>query len=122
MTSSTTVKAASSGTDTTETETKAPRERGISRLREEECYHLTAIVRDALTEAEHLTSKVHSLTSSRFIDWDGSKGTEPLDRAELGKTLHEAYDCAAIALGYLYEAHEQMSVPSTPNAAEPDWL
>ncbi len=119
MTSSTsTVKAVSTGTDTTATEKKTPRERGINRLREEECYHLTSIVRDALNEAEHLTSKVHSLTSSRFMDWDGSKGSTPLDRAELGETLHEAYDCAAIALGYLAEAHEHMSEPKTDPRAE----
>ncbi len=120
--STSTVKAASTGTDTTVTEKKTPRERGINRLREEECYHLTSIVRDALTAAEHLTSEVHSLTSSRFMDWDGSKGSTPLDRTELGKTLQEAYDCAAIALCYLHEAYEQMSAPRSQNEAEPDWL
>ena len=79
MTSSTTTKAASNGDAPPRSHARATRARH-RRLREEECYHLTSLIGDCLDEAEHLVRKVHNKAYDRVIDYDGSKGTEPLDR------------------------------------------
>ena len=103
MTSSTTAKAASDGADTTaHKHVPAQREHGINRLREEECYHLTNLIDDCLSEAEHLVKKVHNKAYKRVIDYDGANGTKPLDRDDINATLQEAYDCTSLALAYLY--------------------
>jgi hypothetical protein len=116
MTDSTTTKtkAASSG-DTTEKHIPAQREHGMNRLREEECYHLTNLINDCLNEAEHLVRKVHGKAQGRVLDYDGSKGTKPLDRDEARKTLNEAYDCASLALTYLFEVSQHLQ----PQPADP---
>ncbi len=115
--SSTDVTAASNGTDTpTKDEAPAPREPGLNRLREEECYYLTGLVRQALYQAEHLVDSVSSQASDRFTDYSGKKGTTPLDRKQIATILHEAYECTAIAMTYLFEAgtHIIQDAPDVP--------
>ena len=102
MTSSTTTKAASTNGGSTVKPAPAQREHGISRLREQECYDLTNLIQNCLDEAEHLVRKVHNKAYNRVLDYDGSKGTQPLDRAEARKILDEAYECASLALTYIY--------------------
>jgi hypothetical protein len=121
--STTKVKAANTnGGDTTDKPAPVQREHGIDRLREEECYHLTGLVDECLREAEHLVKKIHNKAFNRTLDHDGTKGTQPLDRAEVVKTLNEAYDCAALALAYIFSvsSHLRDEVErNDPWAAEP---
>jgi hypothetical protein len=103
----TTAKAADNGSTTTENNEKtvpAQREHGLDRLREDECYHLTELTERALSESEFLVRKVHNKAFSRTLDYDGSKGTAPLDRDEATRILTEARDCTQVALEYLYRA------------------
>jgi hypothetical protein len=111
--SSTTVKAASNGDATTE---PAPikREHGISRVREEECYHLTSLIRDCLDEAEHLIRKAHNKAYNRILDHDGSKGTRPLDHVELLSIFDEAFECASLALTYIFSVSSHMRDDTQP--------
>ncbi len=102
----TTAEAASNGSTTTTTTTAdapAEREHGLARLREEECYHLTTLVRDALNEAERLTNEVNGRSMDRYRDYSGSNGTGPLDRDYAVSRLNEARDCAQVAIDYLYK-------------------
>ena len=57
-----------------------------------------------LSEAEHLVRKVNSKAFSRTLDHDGTKGTAPLDPAELRQILTEARECAQAATEYLCQA------------------
>ena len=107
MTDSIATKAASNG-EPTDKHTLAQREHGMNRLREDECYHITSLITDCLNEAEHLVRKVHGKSQGRVLDYDGSKGTQPLDRDEARKTLGEAYDCASLALTYLFEVSQHL--------------
>src|SRR5262249_61005543 len=88
--SNTTVQAASNGGDTAEKSTPTQREHGRNRLREQECYHLTSLIEDCLSEAEHLVKKVQNKVYNRILDYDGSKGTKPLDRAYARQLFGEA--------------------------------
>ena len=119
--SNTTIQAASNGGDTAEKSTPVQREHGRNRLREQECYHLTSLIEDCLREAEHLVKKVHNKVYNRVLDYDGSKGTQPLDHAEARQIFEEAYDCASLALTYIYSAsthlRDEKSAPP-----EPGWL
>ncbi len=108
---STTAKAADNGSTTTTDKTEntdkpvpAQREHGLDRLREDECYHLTDLIQASLSESEYLVRKVHNKAFSRTLDYDGSKGTAPLDRDEATRVLREACDCAQVAMEYLYRA------------------
>ena len=123
MTSSSTTadQAASNGGDTSTQDKPATRERGLARLREEECYYLTGLVTTALREAEHLTDEVRRKASERFIDYSGTEGTAPLDAAEAEAKLREAYDCASLALTYLYSASSHLRDQPDPGP-EPAWL
>ena len=110
---STTAKAADNGsttttTDKTEKTVPAQREHGLDRLREDECYHLTELIERSLSESEYLVRKVHNKAFNRTIDYDGSKGTAPLDRDEAFRILSEARDCTQVALEYLYRAVSAM--------------
>jgi hypothetical protein len=77
------------------------RPRGIVRVQEDEYYHMTALIRDCLREADITVSKVHKKASERFTDFHGEDGTEPLDFCELGTQLLEARDCLVLALEHL---------------------
>ena len=115
MTSSTTTKAASTNGGTTAKAVPAQREHGISRLREQECYDLTNLIQNCLDEAEHLVRKVHNKAYNRVLDYDGTKGTQPLDRAEAKQILDEAYECASLALSYIYNVSTHLTeVPDEP--------
>jgi hypothetical protein len=103
----TTPKAAANGSPTAQTKHPA-REHGMAKLREEECYHLTGLVRNALNAAERLNEEVHRELSDRYTDFDGRKGTEPLDREHACIRLSEAYDCAAVALTYLWHVTDAL--------------
>ena len=103
-TSSTTAQAASDGGDTADIGTPAQREHGMDRLREEECYRLTGLIDECLSEASHLVRKVYNKVYNRILDHDGAKGTKPLDRDEARRILDEAYSCASLALSYIYSA------------------
>jgi hypothetical protein len=107
MTDSATTKAASNGDPITEPK-PAQRVHGMDRLREEECYQLTGLIDSCLNEAEHLVRKVHNKAFNRTLDHDGSKGTEPLDRAEARQILDEAYDCVCLAMAYVYSASQHL--------------
>ena len=98
----TTTQAASNG-GTTTADAPAKREHGLSRLREEECYHLTTLVRDALNEAERLTNEVNGQSMDRYRDYTGGDGTDPMDRDYAWRRLTEALDCAQVAVDYLYK-------------------
>jgi hypothetical protein len=101
----TTAKASGNGAATTTgTSVPAQREHGIDRLREDECYHLTALIMACLSEAEHLVRKVNGKAFGRTIDHDGTKGTAPLDHAEAADILGQARDCAQVATQYLCQA------------------
>ena len=99
----TTAEPASNGSTTT-TDIPAKPEHGIARLREEQCYHLTALVRNALDEAERLTSEVNGKAMTCYRDYNGEAGAEPLDRDYAWRRLTEARDCAQVAIDYLYRA------------------
>jgi hypothetical protein len=103
-TSSTTTQAADNGGETAEKSTPAQREHGMNRLREEECYHLTGLIGDCLGEADYLVRKVYNKCHQRVMDYDGAKGTKPLDGDEARQILNEAYACASLALTYIYSA------------------
>lgn len=113
----TTTQPASNGSTAPKTQTEtektvpAQREHGMTRLREDECYHLTNLIRDSLDEASHLVRKAHSKAHNRTLDYDGSKGTAPLDPAEVRDILTEARDCAAVALDYLFRAADALHDP-----------
>jgi hypothetical protein len=105
MTNSTAKVQAASNGDAISTDSKrvpAQRVHGINRLREEECYYITALVRQCLDEAEHLVRKAHDKCYSRVLDHDGSKGTQPLDHVEMMLILDEAYECTVLALTYIF--------------------
>ena len=121
MTDKTATKAASNGGDTTQEHLPAQREHGMKRLREEECYQLTSLIERCLSEAEHLVKKVNNKAFNRTLDHDGSKGTIPLDRAEARKILDEAYDCASLAIAYMYEASTHLQDDPGP-VPGPAWL
>lgn len=118
MTDSNATKAVSNG-DTADKLIPAQREHGMNRLREDECYHITSLITDCFNEAEHLVRKVHGKTQGRVLDYDGSKGTQPLDRDEARKTLGEAYDCASLALTYLFEVSQHLL--REPHESEDPW-
>jgi hypothetical protein len=111
---SSTVQAASNGGETTDKSTPAQREHGMNRLREEECYHITGLIGDCLGEAEHLVRKVYSKVQQRVIDYDGAKGTKPLDRDEARQILDEAYACASLALSYIFSAATHLRDDTEP--------
>ena len=98
-----TAAAASTGS-TTAPDTPAVPDHGLARLREEQCYHLTALIRNALTQAEYLTDEVNDRAMDRYTDYSGDKGTTPLDRAYARERLTEARTCAQVAVDYLYRA------------------
>jgi hypothetical protein len=98
----TTVTAASNGSATAP-EAPAP-DHGVDRLREQQCYHLTALVRNALDQAEYLTNEVNDRAMDRYCDYSGDKGTTPLDRGYARERLSEARACAQVAVDYLYRA------------------
>jgi hypothetical protein len=117
--SNTTVQAASNGDDTTDKSTPAQREHGMNRLREDECYRLTGLIGDCLGEADYLVRKVYSKVQNRTMDYDGSKGTKPLDCEEARKILNEAYECASLALSYIYTAATHLG--EKPNSPADSW-
>ena len=86
----------------------------MTRLREDECYHLTILIRDSLDEASHLVRKASSKAHSRTLDYDGSKGTAPLDPDEVPAILTEARDCAQVAIDYLYRAVNALDQGDAP--------
>lgn len=114
MSDSTATKATGNG-EPAEKRIPIQREHGMNRLREEECYHITNLITDCLNEAEHLVRKVSGKAQGRILDFDGSKGTKPLDRDEARGTLNEAYDCASLALTYLFEVCQHLQ----PQPADP---
>ena len=107
MTSTTTAKAASNGGPATSTEVTPERKRGMARLREDECYYLTDLVLSALRETEHLVREVNDKAASRFRDYRGESGTQPMDSAEVTKVLADAYHCACAAVTYIDKAAER---------------
>jgi hypothetical protein len=118
MTDSTATKTAANGGKTIGNQVPAQREHGIQRLREQECYQMTSLIGDCLTEAEHVVRKLHNKVYNRVLDNDGSRGTHPLDREEARQILNEAYDCTALALEYLFSAslhlRDQADEPEPP--------
>jgi len=112
----TTDQPASNGSTPTETEKIVPaqREHGINRLREDECYHLTSLIRDSLDETSHLVRKASSKAYNRTLDYDGSKGTAPLDQDEVRDILIEARDCGQVAIDYLYRAVNALDQGDAP--------
>ncbi len=99
----TTAKAAGNGSATAPDAPVTP-DHGLARLREEQCYHLTALIRNALNQAEHLTNEVNDRAMDRYRDYSDKKGTTPLDRDYARDRLSEARACAQVAVDYLYRA------------------
>ena len=112
--SNTTVQAASNGGDTTGKSTPAQREHGMNRLREEECCRLTGLIGDCLGEADYLVRKVYNKVQQRVMDYDGAKGTKPLDRDEARQILDEAYACASLALSDIFSAATHLRDDTEP--------
>ncbi len=108
----TTAEAASNGSTTADVPAK--REHGLARLQEEECYHLTALVRDALNEAERLTNEVNGQSMDRYRDYSGDKGSNPLDRDYAWSRLTEARECAQVAVDYLYRITNALRYQDEP--------
>jgi hypothetical protein len=102
MTSAST--AASNGSATAPDTPAVVPARGLARLREEQCYHLTALIRSALDQAEYLTNEVNDRAMHRYTDYSGDKGTTPLDRDYARERLGEARTCAQVAVDYLFRA------------------
>ncbi len=111
----TTTSAVSNGSTTTDADAPARREHGIARLREEQCYHLTALVKNALYEAEHLTDQVNGKAMDCYRDYTGTKGTTPLDRDDAISKLTEARACAQVAVDYLYSAIDALRDQDEPS-------
>jgi hypothetical protein len=99
----TTATTASNG-GTAAPEAPAAPDHGVDRLREQQCYHLTALVRNALDQAEYLTTEVNDRAMDRYCDYSGDKGTAPLDRTYARERLSQARACAQVAVDYLYRA------------------
>ncbi|GEM_PF-4671841 len=93
-------------------------EHGMARAREEECYHLTNLIRDCLDEAGHLVGKVNAEVTARYADWSGAENSQPLDYAEIGRIVAEAHDCASMALGYFRSLADSVAV-SVPRGDDP---
>ena len=100
----TTAKTAANGAATDCYAGPAQREHGLDRLREDQCYHLSALIVACLSEAEHLVRKVNSKAFSRTLDHDGTKGSAPLNNTEIAQILTEARECTQAASDYLYQA------------------
>jgi hypothetical protein len=98
---STATRAARNGQPTTTSSTPHERPDGMVRLHEEECYHLSLMVTNALGAAERLTRKVNRAASERYCDPNGDKDTPPLDTGELLAQLNEARACVRAADDYL---------------------
>jgi hypothetical protein len=58
-----------------------------------------SLVQSALYEAEHLISEVLSKARPRYLDHDDT--VEPLNAAEIGHLLSQAYLCATLASNYI---------------------
>jgi hypothetical protein len=102
----TTAQAASNGGTATETSTQdtpAQPARGLDRLRDDECYHLTGLVTSALYETEHLIRQVHDKAQDRFFNHHKG-GSDPLDAEEITRLLGEAYQCSLMASTYIDKA------------------
>jgi hypothetical protein len=98
MTSSITqLPAASNGKDTTDDASRAKREHGISRVQEQLVYHVTALAESVLYEAQRLMSDLSRTASHRNLDHDGSKGTAPVDMAQVAAIIGETLDCIDVA-------------------------
>ena len=111
---SSTAQAASNGGETTEKSAPAQREHGMIRLREEECHHLTGLIGDCLGEADYLVRKVYNKVQQRTLDYDGAKGTKPLDRDQARQILDEAYACASLGLSYIFSAATHLRDDTEP--------
>jgi hypothetical protein len=98
-----TAKAAGNGSTTAPDAPVTP-DHGLARLREEQCYHLTALIRNALNQAEYLTNEVNDRAMDRYRDCGGNEGTIPLDRDYARERLSEARTSAQVAVDYLYRA------------------
>jgi len=101
MTSSTTDKAVSDGTDTIADAQPAKREHGIIRVQEELVYHVTGLAEAALYEAERLMYGLKTSAMRRTTDYDGSNGIEPIDLAHVVKVVAETLDCIDVAAEHL---------------------
>jgi hypothetical protein len=111
---SSTVQAVGNGGETTDKSMLAEREHGMNRLREEECYRLTGLIGNCLGEADYLVRKVYNKAHQRTLDYDGAKGTKPLNRDEARQILDEAYACASLALSYIYSAATHLRDDTEP--------
>lgn len=109
-----TTSAKAAGHGGTAEDTPAEREHGITRLREEETYHLTNLVKDALDQAERLTAEVNGRARTSYLDYSGKNGAEPLDRDYGWRKLTEALDCAQVAIDYLYRAASALQDQDEP--------
>lgn len=101
MSSSTIDKAAIDGTDTRKDVPLTRREHGIENVREQVIFNLTGLAESALYEAERLVDQVKKIAFERIYDYDGSKGTEPIDEAMIAKVVTESLDCIDVAAEYL---------------------
>jgi hypothetical protein len=88
--------AASNGTDTT-TDAVAEREHGINRVQEQLVYHVSALSESVLREAQQLMSNLNRTVLRRTTDYDGSKGTAPVDMANVAAIIGETLDCIDVA-------------------------
>ena len=119
---STATRAARNGQPTTADATPAERPDGMGRLHEEECYHLTHMVTNALNAAERLTRNVNRAASERYCDPSGDKNTPELDTGKLSAQLSEARACVHAADEYLRQvlnAIDALNGASDPWGEEP---
>jgi len=100
MSSSTIDKAAINGTASAELSASV-RQHGINQVREQAIYSLTGLAESALYEAERLIHEIHGTASQRLLDHDGSKGTGPLDTANIADVIGESLSCIDVAVVHL---------------------
>lgn len=84
-------------TNNTTSDAPASSGHGITRACEQVVYHVASLAQSVLYEAEQLTSNLARTASARCLDHDGTKGSTPLDMAEVAAVLGEALDCIDVA-------------------------
>ena len=102
MSSSTIDKAASNGTDTNAMSRPRRVSMASRRVREQVIYSLTGTRRiRSLRGRAPRARRSRRPSRQRILDHDGSKGTEPVDTAQIAKVIAEALDCIDVAAEYL---------------------
>ena len=114
----TTTKPASNGSTTTETKPEksvpAQREHGMTRLREEECHHLTPLIRDMPRRGVAPGQEGQQQGLQPDPRLRRQQGHCPARPGRDSGILTEARDCAQVAIDYLYRAVNALDQGDAP--------